>query len=850
MVDMKSLDSFLQTDKSMLKQSNTKKTSSTNDHTTTKCSSCEDMTYKQTIQDVVTTAVNKHTTETDTKLYNDKFDINVEVKGLKPYGDDFWEIPIYFHMSPLQYEDLSYEDAEEFLLFLQLGGGSEWQVNREYLGDGIRLYHSDTDKPVITDKLREHMKNELKRLRPEFENSKYYTDENKQKHFLKYGFNKEDIEAIVEGININFSDKRIKEYANSLPVIRNENWNKRGNPTLEDKVADENSNIIGDTKIRFVVGPDGECKLDEHFIDPIDAYYEGISQEAIVPNHSYCTFNKAISKLSYDTEDGPKHDCLMKQTIGNRLKCTRDDSLVKNYYMDGTSDESFGDTVKFRNGVGCYDFKGVTSKTKQTQREVIQKLRSYRDDTFPVTSYEILSGTAIRIYTEFAGNTNADNSDQYDSNLGYGYVDLSFDNSEIFTEWAVWSYVEGESMLIYRENGDHGLTSSNNIVGVKARSGEFVEIIEPSSLLGKNKFPYYLNYTPTRSKECNVHGIHINIVEQTDSGGSAGYANFLSERYTAYRDDEDNIQKFGTVIWNNYFTARSKPGLGPGQYINREGTLSHELGHNFGLWHNHLQNSTAGIYQGMNMTNYLQGNNYMDMEALIDGPAKGFHDFVFDTPDCGPNEDLSNFTPNGKMLDLVDEYFPNGSQAFIDIWGNYGKQFMSGKPGKFAPPLRSGQHCENGGMLNMNYNNWRQGMYFSRDQGRIQRNWIAWEIPGLVTGTNIDVLDNLKYHELYVDTRPVLKIEQNLNAAVINSETIDTAHVKSIKSVSIRSECNVLKVMDQIVSQRTYSNVSSANRQYLGGWDIQRNKNGYLEMDPTTLIPESHSKPTKSKTNP
>ena len=148
--------------------------------------------------------------------------------------------------------------------------------------------------------------------------------------------------------------------------------------------------------------------------------------------------------------------------------------------------------------------------------------------------------------------------------------------------------------------------------------------------------------------------------------------------------------------------------------------VTHELGHHFGLSHNHFEGKNGTIYKGSEKTNYLQGSHYHLMESFL-GQQNKPYDSVFDTPMDTGDSGMAFYISSKPTVEGMTKFYPNWSASM----GELGQNLLLGKAPIKNTLTRSGQEEPVGASLQMTYAGYITRTFFSRDQGRIMRNFLA-----------------------------------------------------------------------------------------------------------------------------
>lgn len=778
------------------------------------------------------------TTEAGTVL-NDQVKVDVIVNGLRPHSEDIWEIPIYWHLQePNIVDDFAYEEPEEFLLASAMNSvlfeRSEFKPNQVY-----KFYSEEEAVPPINNEFKTLIKENTARARPPAQYPQYQDG----KHYCQVKLQKEDLDSLYEQVNKLYAGKVIKGYENAIASVKNDMWDADD----ETKAMLDYTNLEADTRLRCVPGPDADVTLSPHFINgaDLDTISAGGAQLGL-PDCNFCSMR---GNDTYYYEQN-RHPFAIGQRTDPAAKyaASREDCFVKNYTIgEGAVDAEFSDTLKFRDGVAIYSTKmeeGV-ERTKANMKARIATLRDVKNKTFTAETITVVDENTITI---LASDLNKHVVPSSLRSAGHPSVieltdgvDSSGNTIPLGGQWNVsgsHSFFTGsDAAPVTLVKDAHGVTvdpldtSIATSVTAKVISGAVV----PSSFIPTRNVGH--NFSTMRNPNA-PKGIHV-MVYSIWFGSNA--SSLVPQEFNLWYDQEQvdrqrQVISHATSLWCPDYVPMSYHPL-PVGYV-----LIHELGHHFGLHHNQDENGAGNWYKGRAETNYLNGNNYIEMEQFLSGGSKGdwsHFDSIFDTPmdtnlplpGGGGFSESYMWTPNKAYAERFNSMWPNSKGAletaykWVDIFKNAPQK-------ELWFTTRSGFQIAPGANLVMTYNGFLTRLYFSRDQAKSMRNCIAWIYPGYVSVADSDIAESSVYWQDYVDNVPRMEIQRPVQVQRLKTLSVDAAHVSTTKNVGKHLEYNYVRVLDQIESQRTYSNVAYAQKQFIGQWELVKNDSGYLEMSP------------------
>ena len=264
--------------------------------------------------------------------------------------------------------------------------------------------------------------------------------------------------------------------------------------------------------------------------------------------------------------------------------------------------------------------QGDTFLNKQFYNEKVSSLIATKNNTYTFTEWQIVSDQEISVVCpELSGNISSDSNGPF--NMETGYVNITSLNSKLNSSWKVKSFTQGYSMTLSKEE-PHNLTfdevTNDVAIDIKHLSGAF-------ATFNQGIHENYANYTSILNNQGNKPGIHVYI--RAEWNWINGYSYVPYPDHSSQRSDNDNQQRYSTVCSAGLFQDRTTIGnfgLNPTSMV-----VTHELGHHFGMSHNHYENGETTLYKGHAKTNYLQGSNYHLMESFLGAQNKPF-DSIFD----------------------------------------------------------------------------------------------------------------------------------------------------------------------------------------------------------------------------
>lgn len=810
--------------------------------------------------DFTIVADEKRATETKFELNNDLFNVNVEVNGLRPYGEDILEVPIYFHCDPLLVESLAYENPEEFMIATK--GMRTIFEHDEYQSAFVNTYYPDEDVPTLTPEFKKWLKDAANKKRPAAKYPEYHDG----KHYLKYRFTIDDAKKCIEDANLLFAGKAPEGYDNWTPSVRNKDWS---GVTPEDKALLDSDHVIDDIKIRLRLGDTTTVKLSENFVpwpqlSGMDTMTRGVSggfsNKNVGPEiEEFCTFDSSETCLMLRAFGDTAHPFALRlqSTAGTAYATkpvyTRESCFVKNYDIEtGTPETEYSDTLKFTNGIAVCDWQGTGSHSKATYLAKIGELRAAESNTHTVSSFVIDSAAGKIVIDSPAAKYMKSGMSKITLTTSDASGNVSaFDG--VHTVSAVISETQFEVSAEFVDASGVAVLPSSEAFDVANRT---FTLFQAAVYFPQPEDRVMPNFGSLRNNNSPL-GIHIRVKSRVE--WTNAYGNPLAVLNNADYQHPLNASSTHCTLGMG-LSFENMLGLHLG--VNNLGlVLAHELGHVFGVNHNMIEGGGTPWHSGRLTTDYLNAINYTvldrfrtsgiqsdDIVTRVYGPEMyrltQDGDSVFDTPTDSMSGDKNVwestlYNCSDRLLERMNSIQPQEELILAAVYGGGRAKLFSDRmpPKRFWYRTRSGYQIAPGGALSMTYVGMQSRMFYSRDQGRRMRNCICWYIPGAlgVYPTSQDPLLSLEYNTLWTDPDSKVIFNKDVQVKNLNVDSLESSHVKTVKNVGKQLEYNYVKVLDEFTSQRTYSNVTYTTRQYINGWDMKTDGRGYLVCDPSTI---------------